>query len=293
MIVFVILHYLTLKNTISEVEHILNDLSGNKKIVVVDNGSPNESGRILKEKYQENELVKVIINSENIGFARGMNVGYLQAQKYKPDFIALLNNDIEFTQNKFIDLVKQSYRTEPFAVLGPEVIVPEMNQHQNPKKNTSYSITEVRAIHDRNQKIMKLPRPIFRLRAIIKKFNFLRKFASVIRKNKNGEEKRILTNVVLHGSIMIFSKDFMNSFEIPFVPDTFFYFETEILDRLIRQKKLISKYDPTIKVLHHKSSSTRESFSGDVQRLSFQVGNMVKSTEVFLDMFGGENKHGL
>lgn len=292
MTVFVILHYLILENTISEVNHVLFDLSGEKKIIIVDNGSPNGSGKILKEKYRNNSLVEVIVNSVNLGFAEGMNIGYKRAKKYDPEFIVLLNNDIEFEQSNFISLVKKSYKEESFAVLGPSVFVPESHQYQNPKKYTQYNVSEVQKIHDKNLKIWNLPKPIFRLRAALKKFKTLKKI--IIKRNKQNkvEEKSVITNVVLHGSILVFSKEFIRAFDFPFSVRTFFYFETEILDRVIREKKLTSKYDPSIKVLHHKSSSTRESFSSAAQQLRFQVKNMIKSTEIFLEMFGNEEKNG-
>lgn len=43
-----------------------------------------------------------MINHENAGFARGNNVAYQFAkEKYKPDFMVIMNNDIEIETEEF------------------------------------------------------------------------------------------------------------------------------------------------------------------------------------------------
>lgn len=288
MTIFVILHYLALQSTVSEIDHILYNLDGNKKIIVIDNGSPNGSGVKLRDKYGNNNNVHVILNPSNVGFAQGMNIGYKAALQLSPQFIVLLNNDIEFLQNNFIDRVNQSYQRQQFAVLGPDVEVPETHVHQNPKKISSYTVPEVTKINVRNKKIMNLGPELFAIRAKMKSIPILKKIVLKLRGKKKDFKKNNLNNIVLHGSILIFSKDFFQKFDEPFVPETFFYFETEILDRRLKEKRLISKYDSSIKVFHHQSSSTKQSFSSLVDRQRFQTSNMVKSTGVFLKLFRGK-----
>lgn len=288
--VFVILHYVTVQNTISEVEHIFKDLNGCKKIIIVDNGSPNNSGKILATKYKLNPFVQVILNSQNEGFAKGMNLGYKNARAFKPEFIVLLNNDIEFTQKNFLNLIEESYEENKFAILGPDIIVPETNVHQNPKQKRAYTVNEVRKINSQNKKILRLPPLFFNLRAQIKQVKKIRKIVRLFRKQNIKYEKKVLKNVVLHGSFLVFSKKFIEIKSSVFDPNTFFYFETEILDKNVREMGLLSVYDPRIKVLHHQSSSTKATFKNLVQRQRFQVENMIKSTTVFLNKFEGTNK---
>lgn len=133
-----------------------------------------------------------------------MNIGYQRAKKYDAENIILLNNDIEFIQENFISLVKESYARQPFAVLGPDVVVPETHQHQNPKKTTEYSLAEVQNIHDKNQKIWDLPDYLFKLRARLKNSKILTKIYLKIKIKNDDQRKSIMTNVVLHGSILIF-----------------------------------------------------------------------------------------
>jgi GT2 family glycosyltransferase len=61
------------------------------EIILVDNGSSDGSIEFMRESYPS---IKVIVNCENIGFARANNVGIVAA---KGEFIATLNNDTEVT----------------------------------------------------------------------------------------------------------------------------------------------------------------------------------------------------
>ena len=79
MVCFVILHYMALEETVVCVESILHNVEGEKRIVVVDNASPNGSVKQLRERYEDEPLVDVIETGKNLGFARGNNFGYRYA----------------------------------------------------------------------------------------------------------------------------------------------------------------------------------------------------------------------
>ena len=69
---FVILHYQTQKDTIDCVNSIFTNISyPNLKIIVVDNGSPNNSGIELFKLYKGNPKIKVILHEKNSGFTDG------------------------------------------------------------------------------------------------------------------------------------------------------------------------------------------------------------------------------
>ena len=56
---FVILHYLTEKDTIECVESIKDNISyPDFSIIIIDNGSPNCSGGILENKVEDNQTIK-------------------------------------------------------------------------------------------------------------------------------------------------------------------------------------------------------------------------------------------
>ena len=118
---FVILHYQTYKETIGCIDSIINKVDTlNYNIIVVDNNSSNNSGIEIKEYYVKNDKVKVIINSKNLGFAQGNNIGYEYAKKdLQCDFIIMMNNDMLFTQSNFTQRILEEYDESKFAVFGP------------------------------------------------------------------------------------------------------------------------------------------------------------------------------
>ena len=76
-VVFVILHYMAIDVTMKSVEYITENIDTNQyHIVIVDNASGNGSGEELKAFYLDRGDVTVLINEENLGFAKGNNVGF-------------------------------------------------------------------------------------------------------------------------------------------------------------------------------------------------------------------------
>jgi GT2 family glycosyltransferase len=69
------------------------------ELVVVDNGSEDESLRVLEERFPE---VRVIALGENLGFARAVNAGIGATGG---GFVALLNNDAEADPSWLAELV--------------------------------------------------------------------------------------------------------------------------------------------------------------------------------------------
>lgn len=145
IISIVILHYLTIDDTIECIENILRLKTNNiaLNIIVVDNGSCNGTGLVLENKYKCNNNIKIILNSENVGFARGNNIGYKYGKEVKKsDFIICINNDIIIKDENFLLKILNSYKVFHFHCLGPKIISLKDNKNQNPvlgKKYLNYS----------------------------------------------------------------------------------------------------------------------------------------------------------
>lgn len=107
-LVIVVLNYCNYIMTIECVDKLLAN-NFKYKIVIVDNNSSNNSFEVLTEKYDNSELVKVIKNNENLGYAAGNNIGINYAYKhYKNDYICIMNPDILIEdKNIFVDLLRK------------------------------------------------------------------------------------------------------------------------------------------------------------------------------------------
>ncbi|MEW6407243.1 MAG: glycosyltransferase family 2 protein [Patescibacteria group bacterium] len=100
----IILNWNGLKDTIECLESLKKITYSNYKMIVVDNGSKNDEGRILKEKF--GDYIHLIKNDKNYGFAEGNNIGIRYAIKNGADYVLLLNNDTVVEPNFLDEMVK-------------------------------------------------------------------------------------------------------------------------------------------------------------------------------------------
>src|SRR4030042_4381065 len=63
-----------------------------KSIIIVDNASLDNSLQLIKQMKLGLEIIK---NNKNLGFAKACNIGIKEALQEKPDFILLLNPDVQ------------------------------------------------------------------------------------------------------------------------------------------------------------------------------------------------------
>lgn len=88
----------------------------NYEIIIVDNKSDDNTPNYLKQISSKYEYVKIILNSENYGFAKGNNIGIKACDG---EYIILLNNDTVVTRGWLSGLTKHFERNEKLGILGP------------------------------------------------------------------------------------------------------------------------------------------------------------------------------
>ena len=275
MIGFVILHYMAYDMTCKCVDNLIRRFSKNDiRIVIVDNCSPNGTGVLLKNKY-ENDYVKILLNSENLGFAKGNNVGYEYLKPYSPEFVVVMNNDVVIEDDLFLDKVRQVYNDYNYGVLGPDIINPLIQNRQNPSRIKPLSIDEIKTeIAFRS----KMDRHFM--------FYYVRKstlgrLKTLITGRSNIREKidrdAIYENVVLHGACYIFSQEFIKQRNLAFNDRTFLYFEEDILHTECLKQKIKILYDPFIAVTHYEDVSTDLAFGRKYKKEKMKNHEMLKS----------------
>lgn len=100
-------------DTILSLNSLRNLTYKNYEVIVVDNGSEDDSGDRLKLDFDEITLLK---NSENLGFTGGNNRGLEYALEKDFDLVMLLNNDTVVTPNFVQPLVTAISKPEIGAV---------------------------------------------------------------------------------------------------------------------------------------------------------------------------------
>lgn len=290
---FVILHYNTFEDTVKCVESILkltHQSTEDISIIVVDNGSPNGTGDLLKKKYGNTEKIDVLLLKKNMGFASGNNVGFVFANKnYHPDFIVLSNNDIVISQKNFIDKMIELYNVNHFAVLGPSIYAPYKRVYQNPLRDRPYTVGEIEELIRNYQNKIKLFKLLDRLHC----YSFLHGAKHILKKINlsqwHNSEKKF--QVVLHGAFLIMSREYIDIFPGGLCDKTFMYMEEDILYHMCINKNLKMMYSPEIQVLHNEGAATRNVFKSRAKKSIFEFENTIKSANILLDMLK-ENDYG-
>lgn len=276
MTVFVILHYRAVESTNKCVECI-KKLNGDNHIVIVDNASPDGSGLGLVRTYAGDRRVTVLLNGENAGFARGNNFGIDYAcRRLSPEFVVVLNDDVEIRQTDFVTRVSSIYAAHPFDILGPDIISQFSGVHQSPKQLHGCTLQSVRK---KAAYVKRSQNPILMyLSSGEKSSALIWRGVQRRRRAKSGIDfSSPAEGVVLHGSCVIFSRRYLASHPQPFYPGTFMYYEMEILEWLCRRDGSVARYDPSIRVLHHQNVATHLEYRSIVRQSQFVASCLLDS----------------
>jgi GT2 family glycosyltransferase len=88
------------------------------KILVVDNGSSDESVQFLREAFPR---IEIIANKVNLGFAGGCNVGMRRASEDGAEYILLVNNDTVVDPFLLQELLKEAHAHPQVGILSPKI----------------------------------------------------------------------------------------------------------------------------------------------------------------------------
>lgn len=271
---FVILHYGDAAVTMEAIESIRSLDRGERKIsvIVVDNASPNGTGEQVKKQIDSLPDFYYIHNEENLGFARGNNVGFKYAKnELKADFIVLMNNDAVIESADFFAMVEQDYSSEKFAVLGPSVHTP-VGKEQNPLR--------LKMLCGFRLKLT----VAYLWMDLLASFLFISPvFSSLLKKRPrriSKQERSAMNNVELHGSFLIFSPDYIGKFD-GLDDRTFMYCEEEFLFARCMFDGLKTRFNPAIHIFHNEVENRKASILQQRKKSLFRLKNCLKSLKIY------------
>ena len=272
---FVLLQYNHAELTAECVRHIQKlDAYIPVSIVVVDNGSSEKALDATRALCGSTPFITLIESKENLGFARGNNMGYRFARgQSSKQLICVMNNDVFITDKKFIKKSVRIYSRHRFSILGPDVIVPQKRPlHQNPFRYHLRTRDEMSDFITNNERKSTQVRD---KKCTIEPPSPLGRSIKDIHRREG--------NIVLHGSIVIVSPDFIRDFDNIFDERTFLYGEEDILAlrALSRGHRIV--YDPSIRVFHHTQAST------DTKNLEnyylFRYRSSIDSAKIYISLW--------
>lgn len=258
---FLILHYMDQRLTEQTVTSILG-LEGleDSGIIIVDNGSSNQSGNRLKEMYAGEHRIHFVDAGKNLGFSGGNNLGFsYMKKKFDPDFLIMINNDIEFPQKDFLTVLKKLYKEQPFHVAGPDIYVPHKRFHSSPMHEqirTKADLEEAAAVLDKmqasyRQKFSLLAAKMYGAEKLRGSELGDRLFQWKRRRNGHAKCMERKSAVVLQGSCIIFDRRFCRDNQELLQPLTFLYGEEDLISWRCQRQGWDLWYFPELQVWHH------------------------------------------
>ena len=252
----VILNYKKYNETINCVESLLKQAEVDMEIVIVDNGSENESAEILRERFGQYSNCHILESGENLGFAKGNNLGISYLRKQGVEYIWVTNSDTIFTDELITRDALEAYK-EGVGLINV----------------TSYLMS------GKENYFIKYKKKYLVLR-MIKEF-MIAYIDAYVHKSKNkkissggertlSEEKvkemneTVKRGYLIHteeyfvtGSVFLLTKDYFKNYGGLF-PETFFYCEETATIMFLHKAGLKTEMVNTGIVLHKHRASTRK-----------------------------------
>lgn len=275
----VILNYNNYADTISCVESTLTQKRV-YKIIIVDNGSSNNSFDILNKKYSDIEKIDLIKNSTNIGYAKGNNVGIDHLVDKGCNYIFIANSDIYFTSSDIVSMLADSDE-ENVGILIPII------------KNLDGTI-EQRVAYKKKFFLLRMIRYIIRTRKELKNSNIY-----PINQNdlliQNDYRKRMGFQkdcYIVSGSGFMLTPKFIRIYSHLF-PETFLYGEEWATMIYLHKAGLSSKIVDTPIIVHKGAGSTPKGESQNQRKkeLKYESSLQVKKL-LFLSKKSISKKYG-
>ncbi len=235
----IIVNYNTFQLTSACIESIYQHTCDvDYEIILVDNASPECPPDLFKKKFPEIHLIK---SQENLGFARGNNLGLQQASG---EYILLLNSDTELVQNTLYECLQKIKSDPRLGVLSAGLMYPDGTLQAAAQRFPSLRIELVE---------------LFRWHYFMSRARRADYFLGFYFDHQSEKEVDWVW-----GTFFLTSRAVITQLPDAKLPDTFFmYYEDVQWCYLIRKMGYKVLYYPQSKVIHHLSASLSASVKTD------------------------------
>jgi GT2 family glycosyltransferase len=243
---FVFTNFNNSKYTREAVESLMgNEHDDECLITIVDNKSNENEVKLLKELKSDFPVIHLILNEQNLGYFKGLNVGinYLRDNHEDISYVVIGNNDLIFMPDFIRSISLNNKIFEKYPVISPDLITLD-GVHQNP-----HVIAEI-------SKFREFIYDMYHTSFIIALFvNFIAKVTKKLTDRKDEEQFNIPQTIYQgYGACYILGPLFFEHFHELWAP-TFLMGEEYFLSRQLENKKMKVFYEPNIKVIHQEHAS--------------------------------------
>lgn len=280
---FVILNYHNHEATALLLQNLSEQLWYTQLAVyVVENGSDNDSLEQLRALNQSLDFT-LIVSSENLGFARGNNLGISAARANGCNTVICCNSDIIINrQPEFLDRINALIAKQPDIFLIAPDIVNLDHVRQNPFRPTPYGFKEklkAKLFFSTGLYLLYYVVRVYLLYPLITAISLKRKArnTAAVREAPLPESATIYA---AHGCFCIFTPTFFRYFD-GFDPSTFLYCEELILAEKIRRAEGKVWFDNTLQVIHQEEGSTNMVAKSYRSKVKFTLWHTLRSCRFF------------
>ena len=277
----VILNYLNWQDTVECIDSLSNQSFKNYEVVVVDNQSANESYTELNSRYGEKEQIHLLQSKENLGFAKGNNIGIVYCKKILGiDNILVINNDVVFTDDNYLEYLSQYEVGYDIAIIGSRIIGSD-GKNQNPSSQFKAGFKAV---------FREFSLPLLRKYKLTALLNLARKVKRQLKRSPSITNQQSNNQITtdkpynLHGSALFMTKNYLNEVN-GLYPDTFLYYEEEILALVVDKLNLKMVYTDDIEIYHKEDQSSKLSFNNE-EGIKYKMGRRSVRTGLKVSLMG-------
>lgn len=258
----VVLNYKNYSETIACVDSLLKQIGVLFQIVIVDNGSNNESVDVLREKYCDVDCVHIISNSLNLGYAKGNNTGIKWLRKQGLDFIVVCNSDIVLSSEKILLQMTKGLSDEVGLIIPIVKNLDDTIEMRTQYKRKLFTLRAIKALHriikDKNKSNQET-------KSDIDNSSYIELSAGI------QEQYNVVT-----GSIFALTPAFFKYYS-GLYPETFLYVEEIATLLLVSKANLKCFISDTDKVMHKGAASTDISLKPGTEKKKLMMVDSAKS----------------
>jgi len=272
-VAIVILNYNNFQDTINCIDSLIKNENENYRLIIVDNASTNNSVAEIEIYLSKNDIKfqcypnhqNLLINSkfiiikleQNIGYARGNNIGLNLAVDLGSTYLVVLNNDTMITQPFLAELKTRLENDKNIGIISPLLKQKDGSIDRNvARKNPSTLQIIINNSFLRNFKLFQ---------------NYLdRQYC--IKSKEDIVKKEVLYPDLISGSCIMMKSVIYKKID-GFDKNTFLYFEENIVFEKLKQLDLTSCVYLNKHIIHLGAESTRKINS--VKLLEYQKESLI------------------
>lgn len=122
LVYIAILNWNGANDTIECLSALKKDRYPNRKTLVIDNASSDDSVEKIRRSFPE---VEILENEKNEGFARGFNLGIKKCLDREADYVLVLNNDVNTSGDFLEPLVQRFLSDKKIGIVSPKILSPD------------------------------------------------------------------------------------------------------------------------------------------------------------------------